>query len=327
LNNTMLRKLFTLTLIGCSVVAFLSNEASAKKHKLTDASGKFTTPNIVGKETYVVIGDSYDGVIVVELQLGDLGDGEIVVIKDNTKMVRTRTPKSLTYIQKGNQLQILDQSYNVESESIKLATSNVATFESTSGRVFVMYLGKKTGQVVAKYQMFAESEQCSKSDLEVTSGSPQCDDGFAGSPYATVCRGEFQCPDNFIPTGVARCHNNRWIDNCLPNADALANLPTCTNLNDCPLNSALLDEFKFLDDLEEGLEEISSESAGRSNSYLNKWKSRCQKFCSPRINCYPDAFPSDFNVQAAVRKYITCGRCVHNFNCIFKSGIEDRYHG
>jgi len=321
----MLNKLFTLALIGCATIAFLGKEASAKKNKLRDGSGRFETPKKSGKETYMVINDTKGTLIVVELQLGNLGAGEHVLITDNTAMSRTTEPQSFTYTKQGNQLVVVDQSYNVRTERQVPAPSDVIKFESFTGRVFIMYLGKNTGGVVGNYQIYNQREQCTKSDLVVTSGGLICDDDLAG--FATVCRGNFQCPVDFETTGTATCVMNEWRGKCLPGPSALDVLATCTSdLTNCPLDSDFLNLLKEDDDDEEA-EPQADGSAGKSISTLKVWEKKCSNYCNPKRSCYNDYFPKDFNNRAAVNRYIQCARCANMLKCSFSGNTSDRVHG
>jgi len=307
----MYNKLFALTVLGCAVIAFLSNEASAKKNKYRDPSGSFTTRKKSGKDTFMIIDDSQGAnVIVVELQLGNLGNNEFLMITDNPPVVGADEEQKITYTMMGNQLKVLDQSYDAITRGYERAPSDVVNFESFTGRVFIKYDGKNTGEVTGKYQVYHKQQLCAKSDLTVTSGGIDCDDDLAG--FATECRGEFTCPKNSIMTRTATCRLNEWRDACFPNQAALEALGACTgDLTNCT-DSGILNDL---------IEVMNNATPGRSSSsVVSRLKKMCPSYCNfktkrPTKHCYNDYFPKDFSNKMAMRRFKNCSICVYIYKC------------
>merc|ERR1712136_431995 len=68
---------------------------------------------------------------------------------------------------------------------------------------------------------------CMKSDLQLTSGSLDCDKDLESSNYASSCQGNIKCPTDYISTGYAECLEGKWRGMCLPGPNALATLDQC----------------------------------------------------------------------------------------------------
>lgn len=314
----MYNKLFVLAVIGCAIIAFLSDEASAKKHKYRKPSDSFDTRRISGKDTYMIIDDSKPtNVIVVELHLGNLGNNELLMITDNPPIVNTKEPQKFTYSMMGNQLKVLDQSYGVRTEEYERVQSDVVTFESFTGRVFIMYMGKNAGGATVKYQVYPKRQQCAKGDLTVTSGDIDCEDDLAG--YATKCTGNFPCPENYISTSTATCLVNEWIGTCLPNQAAYEDLGSayeaCRGDLETCLDPGIVKDLMNNDDID-----VEDDTAvGRSSGgVLKRLRAMCAKYCQqPRKDCFNAYFPKDFSNLVDVRRYKNCSRCVYVHKCTF----------
>jgi len=293
------------------------------------------------KDAFVVFSDT-DGseTIVLELKLGGLGKGELVTVTDDTSAVSVRRPKMFYYKMIGNQLVVSDQSYNVgfDSQEYVAAPSDVITFVSTTGRALVVYEGKNTGKLSGSYRRFTTSDNmCMKSDLQLTSGSLDCDKDLDSSNYASSCRGNIQCPADSISTGYAECLEGKWRGMCLPGANALATLDQCIpkKLPTCALTDDFLTSiYEAGDELDGNIEGLPSEmSAGRSSSRLSRariMEIKCtvrNTFCNPKKNCFNDYFPSDFNDAKAYKKFALCVRCVNLHHCDFKEKPVTRVHG
>jgi len=298
------------------------------------------------KDAFVVFSDT-DGseTIVLELKLGGLGKGELVTVTDDTSAVSVRRPKMFYYKMIGNQLVVSDQSYNVgfDSQEYIAAPSDVITFISTTGRAVVVYKGKNTGKLSGSYRRFTTSDNmCMKSDLQLISGSLDCDKDLESSNYASSCEGNIQCPADSISTGYAECLEGKWRGVCLPGAEALATLDQCIpkKLPTCALTDDFLTSInEVADELDGNIEGLLPGisagvlSAGRSSSRLSRAKImriKCtvqNKFCNPKKNCFNDYFPSDFNDAKAVKKYVLCVRCVNYHHCDFREGQVTRQFG
>jgi len=323
--------------ITLAVIAQLSVEVTAKKYRYKDTAVDYEEfgSKTAKKDSFVVFANT-DGseTIVVELKLSGLGNGELVMVTDSTKDVTVRRPKEFYYKMNRNRLQVSDRSYNVgyDSQEYFAAPSDVITFVSTTGRALVVYTGKNTGKLSGSYRRFTRDNMCMKSDLQLTSGSLDCENDLASYNYASSCQGNIQCPTNFISTGYAECLGSKWRGMCLPGPDALATLDQCPpkKLASCALSDDFVTsiyELEFSEDALDGkMERLPQSEAGRSpESRAEKMRRMCTErnnFCNPQKNCFRDYFPSDFNDARAVKKYVMCARCVNYHHCNFKVGFE-----
>lgn len=314
--------------ITIAVISLLSVEVAAKKYRYKDITEDYKEfPTTAKKDSFVVFSNT-DGseTIVVELKLGGLGKGDVVMVTDNTKDVTVRRPRKYYYKMIGNQVVVSDQSYNVDhdSQDYVAAPSDVITFVSTSGRALVVYEGKNTGQLSGSYRRFiTRDNMCMKSDMQLTSGSLDCDKDLESSNYASSCRGNIHCPADYISTGYAACFGGKWRGMCLPGPNALATLDQCPpkKLATCALTDDFITsiyELEYTDDQLSGRMEGLQMDAGRSpTSRAELMRRKCTNFCNPEKNCFNNYFPSDFNDAKAVKRYVLCARCVNYHHCNF----------
>jgi len=323
--------------ITLAVIALLSVEVTAKKYRYKDKAVDYEEfgSKTAKKDSFVVSANT-DGseTIVVELNLGGLGNGELVMVTDNTKDVTVRRPTVFYYRINRNRLVVSDQSHNVgyDSQEYVAAPSDVITFVSTTGRALVVFKGKNTGKLSGSYRRFTRDNLCMKSDLQLTSGSLDCEKDLASSNYASSCQGNIQCPTNFISTGYAECIGSKWRGMCLPGPKALATLDQCPpkKLASCALTDDFVTSIYELEFSELPLDgmmaRIPQSEAGRSpTSRAEIMKKMCtvrNNFCSPQKNCFEDYFPSDFNDAKAVKTYVMCARCVNYHHCNFEVGQD-----
>lgn len=238
---------------------------------------------------------------------------------------------------------MLDKSSNVEYEeqTYESASEEVIHFESNTGRVLIVFKGsgsrfRKRGGISGTYKRFTNEDmedRCRKTDLPLSNEeSPNCENDFAG--FATRCTGDFQCPQHFMATGIAKCQLNTWQDVCIPDISAweIMKDPTYNcqpnrgqrlgvrGLKKCPLDATYLAAILNNDntDEEESTEQTSKRSGGRS-TLVNKMERSCQRFCVPDKAKYMDHFPSDVRNEEQLKVFYRCYTCVAHWDCNFSS--------
>lgn len=332
------------------MIAALSNvhEADAKKKERHDKeAGTFKTPRwYTSKKSFVILGDVYGKEkILVELNLSELADEETVAITDyTTDVINTEERQSFIYRKKENQLEVMDKSSNVEYEeqTYESVSEEVIHFESNTGRVRIVFRGsgsmfRKRGGISVTYKKFTNEEmeeRCRKTDLPLSNEeSPTCENDFAG--FATRCTGEFQCPQHFMATGIAKCQLNTWQDVCIPDISAweIMKDPTYNcqpnrgqrlgvrGLKKCPLDATYLAATLNFDDTddEENTEQPSRRAGGGRSPHVNRMERKCQKFCLPDKAEFMDHFPSDIQNEKQLQIFYQCYTCVARWDCNFSS--------